>query len=311
MMTNSPIITKYRPIDFIEVIGNVEIVNALSAAVRGPNCPHAYLFTGSAGIGKTTLARIIAKEVKASILEIDAASHSSVDDTRLLVVASGFSSITLQPNRLYIIDEAHNLSSKAWEPLLKLLEDPPHSIYIALCTTNPKNIPATITSRCYPVALRPIKSVELQDLLSVVAELEGWTIHNDIFMPMVMAAEGSARKALTILQAGHAAQSRDELSRIILEVDSDTDPATDLCKYLMSGKREWRTVSKLLSEIENPEEALQSVSRYLVGSMARSEDAQAHQIWIMLQMFLSDPSWDKKVQLWQAVGRIFWGTIPF
>jgi len=142
-MSQTQLITRYRPISFNEVVGNTEIIKALADAVHSESCPHDYLFTGCAGIGKTSLARIIAKEINASINEVDAASHSSVEDTRLIVEASGFTSIMLQQNKMYIIDECHNLSRKAWEPLLKLIEDPPSSVFVSLCTTDPKNIPDT------------------------------------------------------------------------------------------------------------------------------------------------------------------------
>jgi DNA polymerase III gamma/tau subunit len=311
MPESTPLITKYRPIAFSEVIGNTEIIKGLTDAVRGPNCPHGFLFTGSAGIGKTTLARIIAKEINASIIEIDAASNSGVDDMRLVVEASGFSSITLQPNRLYIIDEAHNLSSKAWQPLLALIENAPKSVFVALCTTDPKNIPTTIISRCHPVPLRPLKSREIEDLVVVVAELEGWPLHGDIIMPLVMSAEGSARRALSNLQACHLAQSREELSKLLLKVESEDDPAIKLCKYLMTGKREWRQIQSYLIEVDDHDRALQDMTRYLVGAMGRSEESQAHELWLLVQKFTAPSMWDRKVQLYAAVGNSLWGQIPF
>jgi DNA polymerase III gamma/tau subunit len=313
MSSSTQFTTKYRPDNFNQVIGNEEVIKGLSEAIHKSDCRHGFLFTGPAGVGKTTLARIVGKEINASIIEIDAASNSGVDDMRMVVEASGFSSITLQPNRLYIIDEAHNLSSKGWQPLLKLIEDAPPSIYIAFCTTDPKNIPDTIRRRCIPVPLRPLKPVEIQDLIIAIAGFEGWTIHNDVFMEIVMSADGSAGKALSYLEVGHSAQSREELSKMLLEVMGENDAAIKLCKYLMSGKREWRQVQTYMGEVDDYEKALYSMASYFTGAMARSEEHQAHEIWLMLQKFMAveNKSYDPKIQLWKGIGGILWGTIPF
>lgn len=310
MSEQEQLITKYRPVSFEEVLGNSEVIKSLAKAVREGPRPHAYLLTGSSGIGKTTLANIIAKEVDAAVTTIRAAVQSSVDDTRALADLAVFKPITVQKNSMYIIDECHNLSSKAFEPLLDLTEHPPDFLYVALCTTVPEKLPLTLKTRCFPVSLKPLKSNEIDDLLTAVADIEGWKVNNDVMSSIVMAAEGSARMALTILQAGHDCQSRDELSKIVNKVVSDQSPAIALCRYLMTGKKEWKAISSYFSKIEDHEQALNDMATYFAGVMERSEDFQAHTTWMMLQRLIQDTSWNKKVQFYSAIGSIMWGLTP-
>jgi DNA polymerase III gamma/tau subunit len=205
------LITRYRPTTFGGVIGNRPVIRRLEALVRSAGRPHGYLFEGPSGVGKTTLARIIGAEIKAHIEEIDAASFSGVEDTRFIVRASGFSSVMIEPNRLYIFDECHALSKQAWNPLLKLIEEPPEDIYIALCTTAPECVPETIETRCHGVELGLVELTELTPWASHIAALEGWTIPHDVFMCILRAARGSPRRALNYLQAGNTARTVREL----------------------------------------------------------------------------------------------------
>jgi DNA polymerase III delta prime subunit len=238
---SKPLITRYRPTSFAEVVGNTRLVQSLAAAVREQSCPHGFLFTGIPGIGKTTLARIVAKEVDATIYEVNAAMNSGVDDTRQIVEASGYASIMLKSARLFLIDEAANLSQKAWQPLLKLIEDPPPGVFVAFCTTDPTNIPDMIKSRCFTVALQRLTSPELRHYILDIADREGWIIHPDVLGPMVTAANGSARMALAILQEGHAAQSRTELAQIIELHGQNPEPEV-LHNLSIGGKGRFETI---------------------------------------------------------------------
>jgi DNA polymerase III delta prime subunit len=201
------LITKHRPSTFAEVVGNAALIQSLAAAVRGQDRPHGYLFTGIAGVGKTTLARIIAKEINASVIEIDAASDSGVGTARGIVRMSQFAPVTSEPNRLFMIDEAHALSKPAFNPFLKLIEDSPDSNYVAFCTTDPTNIPDTIRSRCFCVDLMPLTATEIRDYIADIAKREGWIIPNSVLMSIVQAAKGSPRMALSILQVQQRKES--------------------------------------------------------------------------------------------------------
>lgn len=302
-----PLITKYRPDDFDLVIGNQFCVKSLAEAVRGGSCPHAFLLTGPSGIGKTTLARIIGKELNAFVVEINAALKSGIDDSRDLAEAANFRPISKNPTVLYIIDEFHNISQKGNEPLLKLLEDPPPHAYFALCTTEGTKIIETIKTRCYPVPLKALKQSDIEKLMELICELEEWTVDNDVFNGIVVAASGSARKALVLLQAGHAAKNREELSQLVAEVESEEDPAIALCVSLLKGKQTWKVISKLLANIDEPEAALTIACRYLSGAMIRAEEQQARDIWRMIEALSeSRGTWDKKIQLYAGVGKILW-----
>lgn len=309
---SEPLITKYRPQSFEECIGNELCIKSLSEAVKSDSRPHTYLFIGPSGVGKTTLARIIAKECNAFISEMDAASHSGVDDTRQIVQMAGFKPVNDKPSCMIIIDECHALSKNAWQPLLKLTEEPPDYLYISLCTTEAQKVPETIKTRAYPVSLKALKPFEIEELLSLAIEFEGWKVNDSVFQGVVQAANGSARMALSILQAGHALANRDELSQVIAKVESESCPPAKLANYLIRGGRNWRQISAFLSEIEDEGEAIAIISRSFATAMARSEDEQAKQLFRMLRCFTDTTNWDNRIQLYAAMGKILWGQeIPF
>jgi len=300
-----PLITKYRPLSFEEYVGNQLAISSLRTAINSETRPHCYLFTGPSGVGKTTLARIIAKEFNATIYDVDGASNSGVDDTRRLVAMAGYTPI-IGSAVLYIIDECHALSKLAWDPLLKLLEEPPEYLYVALCTTELAKVKETIRNRCFPVNLKKLKPIEISDLLTTVCEVEQWKVNGDVFNAIVLASEGSARKALTILQAGHNVQTREELSTIILEVESDNTAIIDLCKLLLSGNTNWERITELLKLVEDEEQAIEHACSYLAKVMVNVNDEKGHRVYHLLDC-LTTPraSWDKKIQLYAGIGKYF------
>lgn len=298
---STPLITKYRPQSFAEVIGNETIVRRLETEVNGENRPHAYLFTGPSGLGKTTLARIIANVVQATVLEIDAASHSGVDDTRQLVEMANFRPLNAD-NRMFIIDECHSLSKVAWQPLLKLLEDPPDFLYVALCTTELEKVPDAIRTRCYPCPLKFLKPYEIEELLITICELESWQVSPSTFQAIVQASTGQPRKALSILQAGYSVVDRDELAKVIAEVDIDTSPLTELIRFILAGGTNWERVRVLLEKIDESD-ILASATRYITAVIVRSsEKVNAYKAWRLLNSMTQPRSvWDGKAQFVNAV----------
>jgi len=192
----------YRPERFKDVRGQDHVVSVLEAAIKNKKIGHAYLFSGSRGTGKTSIARIFAKEIgviEKDLYEIDAASNRGIDDIRELregVHVMPFSS----PYKFYIIDEAHMLTKEAWNALLKTLEEPPsHAIFI-LATTERHKVPDTIQSRCELYTFKQPSRELLAETVSDIAKKEKYTLEQSAADLIALLAEGSFRDALGILQ---------------------------------------------------------------------------------------------------------------
>ena len=193
---------QYRPKTFDEVRGQGHVTNVLEKAIRNKKIAHAYLFSGSRGTGKTSVARILAHELGVSakdLYEIDAASNRGIDDIRSLregVHAMPFES----PYKFYIIDEAHMLTKDAWNAFLKTLEEPPSHAIFVLATTERDKIPETIQSRCEIYSFKQPTREMLAEVVADVAKKEGFSLERSAAELMALLAEGSFRDALSILQ---------------------------------------------------------------------------------------------------------------
>ena len=211
---------RYRPGSFAEVRGQESVVSALEASLKAGKTAHAYLFAGSRGTGKTSVARILAHELGVSskdLYEIDAASNNGVDDIRELregVWAMPFQS----PYKLYIIDEAHMLSKAAWNALLKTLEEPPKHVVFVLATTEMHKVPDTIQSRCEVYSFKQPTREVLAQIVSDVAKQEGFTLERSAAELVALLADGSFRDGLSILQKVLSSSSDKKVS--VAEVEA-------------------------------------------------------------------------------------------
>lgn len=200
--SNIALYRKYRPKTFNEVIGQDHIVKAISGSLKLGKISHAYLLCGPRGIGKTTIARIIANEVGASandIYEMDAASNRGIDDVRELrenVRTMPFDS----KYKVYILDEVHMFTKEAWNALLKTIEEPPEHVIFILATTELEKVPETIVSRCQTFTFRKPTDVVLTTVVSNVAKKEGYTLEKGGAELIALLAEGAFRDALGTLQ---------------------------------------------------------------------------------------------------------------
>jgi len=213
---------KYRPGTFDDVIGQPHVIQTLMNAVSTKRIAHAYLFSGTRGVGKTTVARILAKALNCErgptsrpcdrcencreiaqgssvdVIEIDGASNTSVDDVREIRENVKFTPFRGQ-FRVYIIDEVHMLSNSAFNALLKTLEEPPAHVVFVFATTEIHKIPATILSRCQHYNFRRIARTEIIERLRHVAAQDQLTLEDRSFVALARASEGSMRDALSLL----------------------------------------------------------------------------------------------------------------
>jgi DNA polymerase-3 subunit gamma/tau len=221
-MSYTVLARKWRPKRFAEVVGQQHVVQTLVNSLAAGRLHHAYLFAGTRGVGKTTVARILAKALNCvegvvaepcgvcdacvaidegrfiDLLEVDAASRTRVDDTRELLDNVQYSP-THGRYKVYLIDEVHMLSNHSFNALLKTLEEPPPHVKFLLATTDPQKLPVTVLSRCLQFNLKRLTIAQIQEQLAKICSAEGVDAEPDGLRALARGAEGSMRDALSLL----------------------------------------------------------------------------------------------------------------
>ena len=237
---------KYRPKTFEDVIGQDHITRALQNQIVSDKVNHAYLFTGSRGVGKTSVARIFAKAVNCqhningspcgqcetckrlenendiNIIEIDAASNNRVDDVREIREKVKFLPVGAK-YKVYIIDEVHMLTDSAFNALLKTLEEPPSHVIFILATTEAHKLPPTILSRCIRFDFRLVSTSDLVKQLQIIFDKEGIEYDNDALRLIANAGEGSVRDTLSIADCVVAYSDKKVTKECVMRVLGTTD----------------------------------------------------------------------------------------
>jgi len=264
MNNNSKVLAlKYRPTTFKDLIGQEIIAETIYNSIKNNRSANAYLFTGIRGVGKTTIARIIAKSLNClkgidqlctkdlcenckaisnsnhiDVLEMDAASKTGVDDVRDLIEFSRYRP-TIAKYKIFIIDEVHMLSKQAFNALLKTLEEPPEYLKFIFATTEVKKIPVTVVSRCQRFDLARVNSSNLFKFIKEVKDKEKGKIKDEALKLIVKISEGSVRDALSLLD--RALLSQNEKSEIDLKEAQkifgffDKSYLINLFKFLFKG----------------------------------------------------------------------------
>ena len=195
---------KYRPSSLEELVGQSDAVQLISEQIKNSNLSHAYLFLGPRGVGKTSLARIIATTIGCDpvfdITEIDAASHNKVDDIRELNDSVNFIASSPGKKRVFILDEVHMLSNAASNAFLKTLEEPPEHVIFILATTEPERVIETIRSRTTQIAFKRIKNADIITSLEKISKAEKIKLSKDILEYIANQSDGSLRDAINLFE---------------------------------------------------------------------------------------------------------------
>jgi len=300
---------KWRPKDFSDTVGQEHVLRALINALESGRLHHAYLFTGTRGVGKTTIARILAKALNCDtgvtgkpcgecsacteidegrfvdLIEVDAASNTKVDDTRDLL-----DNVQYAPARgrfkVYLIDEVHMLSKSSFNALLKTLEEPPEHVKFLLATTDPQKLPVTVLSRCLQFNLTRLTPRLIQDRLIHICEAEEIDFDSEALALIARAADGSLRDALSLLDQAIAycggkveealvakmlgTIDRDHVSRIVrLLADDD---AAGIVSAISEIDQQFPDYARLLEDLSR---LLQQMAIFQVVGAVQTDDETA------------------------------------
>ncbi len=242
---------KYRPKSFKDVLGQDAALKPLIAMGKKGKIPHSILLTGASGVGKTTIARILAKRLKCSsqdLYEINGAQVGGIDAIRDITSKISFAPMGGE-SRVWILDECAKITSAGSDGLLKVLEEAPKHVYFFLCTTDPEKLKRTIKTRCHLVELKSLSDEDIGRLVLSVAEKEGKKVSSEVVEKIQECSEGSARQALVFL---HAIMELDGVESQLEAISKGSTRAVgiDIARALFNGSS-WKVVSKILKQAKD------------------------------------------------------------
>jgi DNA polymerase-3 subunit gamma/tau len=308
-MTQS-LITKYRPTKFSEVIGQDAVARSFAKAIKDKSS-HAFLLSGPTGTGKTTLARIAAKEAGAhprDIQEVDAATFTGIDDMRTLTEALKYRPLGDGTMKVLIVNECQGLSKQAWDSLLTKVEEPPEWLIWIFTTTLVDKVPAAIKSRCTKYDLKLVNREDLVFLLETVVREEGLDLEPAIIDICAKHAQGSPRAALSALGACLSARTKDEALALLKSAEEKAE-AIDLARALLDGKP-WPQIKEILGLLkeDNPESIRHVVRAYMTSVIMGAKGQPPIRALAVLEAFSqSFPSGDGNSPLVLAVCKMMFG----
>lgn len=269
---------KYRPDTLTKLLGNSEITESITKMLSNKSkCPHVFLLHGPTGCGKTTIARIIAKEldcVGLDLIEVDSAQFRGIDTVREIRKQTTFKPIE-GSCRVWIIDECHKLTNDAQNALLKILEDTPTHVYFVLCTTEPQKLLPTLKGRCSQFQVKTLTDNQMMFLLRSVVKSEGGSLQKVVYDQIIQDSLGHPRNALQVLDQvlGVDEEKRLDIAKRSAEEQSQS---IELCRALLS-QAGWGKVMKILDGIkdQDPESIRRHVLGYCQAILLKGENDRA------------------------------------
>lgn len=278
-----PLHIDYRPKTLREMAGNNATIESLSAILsREKDIPHAFLFTGASGCGKTTLGRIVANTLGCSsndYREIDSADFRGIDSIREIRQQARLKPMVGNV-KVWLLDEVHKLTNDAMNALLKILEDTPSHVYFILCTTDPEKLLKTIKSRCMQFTVNPLSEKQMTRHLKKVVEQEGVTdFPEEAYALIHQNSLGHVRAALVLLDKVIDLDPSSIL-KSIEQAASEEAQVIDLCRMLLA-RNSWKKIISVLKSLQETQEAESiryAVLGYMNSVLLREDNKQAYQV---------------------------------
>lgn len=278
---------KYRPRKLERIVGQDSCVKVLQSKLRTNKMPHALLFAGPSGCGKTTLARIISKELgcgKHDFTELNCADFRGIEMVR--DIRSRINQAPISGScRVWVIDEAHKLTGDAQNAFLRMLEDTPKHVYFMLATTDPQKLKKTIRTRCTEIVVKSLSDSDIKRLLSFVCIKEDIKISIKVIEKVIHHSEGSARKALVLLDQIMELEDTDGMIESI-EATTVEKQTIELVKALLYKNTKWAKIAGMLKDLSKEEpESIRWQGLMYARAVLLSGSPQAGNAYIIIDAF--------------------------